>query len=278
MAERQPALADFQQQFAGYLLQRDLQPPAALAHWLPAGRDAESDESRRTLSGLRVYRNNVIYSLTQALAAQFPVVHRLVGAEFFGALARDYVRQEPPLDASLAYYGHLFAEFIAANPACRALPYLADVAALELQCQRALHAADDANLDLQQLGAVPQERLGILRLFTKAAASLFVSRYPVDRIWAANVAGADEEIRLDAQGACQLLVYRHELEVRVVSLQLPAFTLLQQLQQGKCLQDAGHHVAQAHTVDAAELPALLGYLLGLQVFCRYSFDNAEDAS
>lgn len=278
MPEPANQLATFQQDFARYLLQSDPQPAASLYRWLPTRHDSDTCHARRTTSGLRVYRNNVLYSLAQALAAQFPVVQRLVGVEFFGALARDYVRAEPPREAALTWYGHLFADFIAAHPACRALPYLADVAALELHCQRVLHAADDAELDLQQLGAVPQERLGALRLFLKAATSLFASPYPVDRIWAANVAGSDEAIRLDAHEVCHLLIYRRDFEVSVVSLQLPAFLLLQQLQQGKCLQDACAHVAQTHALQAAELPSLLGYLLGLHVFCRYSFAIAEEAS
>ena len=35
-----------------------------------------------------VYRNNVTVSLTEALAQRFPVIKRLVGEEFFAALAR----------------------------------------------------------------------------------------------------------------------------------------------------------------------------------------------
>jgi hypothetical protein len=278
MAEPANRLATFQKEFASYLLQSEPRPAASLYRWLPTRPDSDACEARRTASGLRVYRNNVLYSLTQALAAQFPVVQRLVGAEFFGALARDYVQQEPPCEAALTWYGHLFPDFIASHAACSTLPYLADVAALELQCQRVLHAADDAVLDLQQLGAVPQEQLGGLRLFLKAAVSLFAAPYPVDRIWAANVAGSDEEIRLEAGEVCHMLIYRRELEVCVVSLQLPAFLLLQQLQQGKCLQEACAHVAQTHTLQAAELPALLGYLLGLEVFCRHSFAIAEKES
>ena len=43
-----------------------------------------------------VYRNNVTVSLIEALAAGFPVVQRIVGEEFFGAMACEFVRAHPP--------------------------------------------------------------------------------------------------------------------------------------------------------------------------------------
>lgn len=270
MLESKHRLATFQEQFSGYLLQADMRASQDLHAWLASGQDPKTCEAQRIDSGLRIYRNNVMYSLTQALAAQFPVVHRLVGAEFFGALARDYVRQEPPLDPALTYYGHLFADFIASSAACRTLPYLADVAALELQCQRALHAADDPILDLVQLGTVPPDALAAAHFTLQASACLFASDYPVDRIWAANLAESDEEIRLEPQSRQHLLIYRRALEVQVVALQEPAFALLQLLQQGSCLQDACDAVQEKYSLDSAAISGLLGYLLGLQVFSRFT--------
>lgn len=43
-----------------------------------------------------VYRNNVVASLSDALGVAFPVVQKLVGDEFFRAMAGVYLRQHPP--------------------------------------------------------------------------------------------------------------------------------------------------------------------------------------
>jgi hypothetical protein len=275
MAETGKSLPVFQTEFARFLLAVDLQPPAELRSWL-AGTPGDAAPARRINSGLLVYRNNVIYSLTQALAAQFPVVHKLVGADFFGALARDYVRQEPPLDASLTYYGHLFPAFIESVPACRPLPYLADVATLELQCQRALHAADDPVLAVEDLAVVAPEQLGDVCFTLHSSACLFASDYPVDRIWTVNLDDSDEEIRLDVQTRHHMLIYRRGLQVQVVTLQPPAFTLLHQLQLGENLEQACSSVLEQHELDNTELTPLLGYLLGLEVFSRFKLLSATE--
>lgn len=51
--------------------------------------------SARVRAGLDIYRNNVFYSLGQALGDIYPVIKALVGDEFFGAMAREFVRAGP---------------------------------------------------------------------------------------------------------------------------------------------------------------------------------------
>lgn len=275
MTETNRSLAGFQAAFSDYLLAAELPTPARLNPWL-ARTDENESATTRTDLGLRVYRNNVIYSLTQALAAQFPVVHKLVGSDFFGALARDYVQQQPPIDAALTYYGHLFASFVASVPACEPLPYLADVATLEFYCQRALHAADDPVLNAEQLSAVPHERLDDVGITLHSSAYLFASDYPVARIWAANLEDSDAEIRLDAQTRHYLLVYRRKLQVQVITLQPAAYLLLEQLYVGESLEQACACVLEQLELDPTELAPLLGYLLGLEVFSRVHLQTAKE--
>ena len=52
-----------------------------------------------------VYRNNVVVSLSEALAEAFPVVQGIIGAAFFTAMAGTYVRQSPPTDPRIATWG-----------------------------------------------------------------------------------------------------------------------------------------------------------------------------
>ncbi len=79
-----------------------------------------------------VYRNNVMMSLIDALADTYPVVQRLVGEDFFRAMARVFAQAKPPRSAVMAYYGRDFAAFIDAFPPAASVPYLADVARLEM--------------------------------------------------------------------------------------------------------------------------------------------------
>jgi hypothetical protein len=71
-----------------------------------------------------VYRNTVAAGLIEALAGRFPVVERLVGEDFFRAMAHAYVTQEPPRSPLLFQYGGSFADFIAGFAPAAPLPYL----------------------------------------------------------------------------------------------------------------------------------------------------------
>jgi Putative DNA-binding domain len=118
--------AEIQSAFARAVLDAETLVPAGLA------RKADRVPARR----FRVYRNNVYSGLIDVLAGRVPVVARLVGEEFFRAMARLYVEREPPASAVLIRYGASFPNFITDFPPAASVPYLADMAALEWAAQR----------------------------------------------------------------------------------------------------------------------------------------------
>ena len=91
------------------------------------------DDGLSASARLAVYRHHVFTTLTAALEATYPVVCRLVDRRFFGWVADQYVRVRPPAGPCLFEYGADFPEFVAAFPACAHLPWLADVARLEVR-------------------------------------------------------------------------------------------------------------------------------------------------
>jgi hypothetical protein len=131
-----------------------------------------------------VYRNNVAGGLTRALEAGFPAVRKLVGAEFFAAMAGVFLRAHPPCDRVLMLYGAEFPAFLAAFPPVAHLGYLPDVARLEQALRESYHAADHRPASLAGLAA---EVLLGRRLPLAPSARLVRSRWPVHAIWAANL-------------------------------------------------------------------------------------------
>jgi hypothetical protein len=134
-----------------------------------------------------VYRNNVHHGLTRALAARFPVVERLVGAEFFTAMARVFLAAAPPRDPVLLSWGGELPGFLDRFPPLAHLPWLGDVARLELARGRAYHAADAAPVAPEALAVAAPERL---RLTLHPSVELFASPHPAVRIWQAHQPGA----------------------------------------------------------------------------------------
>src|SRR6266850_2007205 len=111
-----------------------------------------------------VYRNNVVAGLVKALKSRFAVVEKIVGEEFFAAMARVFVMEQPPRSPLLATYGDNFPAFIAGFEPARELPYLVDVARLEAARTRSYHAADATPVDPGQLATLDTCDVGSIRI------------------------------------------------------------------------------------------------------------------
>jgi len=166
--------------FAAALLDPAQAPPEGVRnpHGGPAGKRFD------------VYRNNVAASLIAALETGFPTVRRLVGAEFFKAMAGVFSRSCPPEDPRLATWGGKFPGFLARFDPVAHLPYLPDVARLDLGLRQSYHAADTA--PLSTTGLDPAAVMA-LRPRLAPATLVLASRFPVFGIWRYNsVANAEK--------------------------------------------------------------------------------------
>ena len=173
----QPDLPHAPQQAAFHAALRLPEPPAGLTA-------PDPDEVARRFA---VYRNNVRHSLTRALAARFPVVEALVGAEFFAALARLFQDAAPPTSPVLHEWGDGLPGFLDRFPPVAHLPWLGDVTRLELARGRAFHAADAAPVPAGALAVAQPEAL---RLILHPSVELFATPHPAVAIWQAHQPGA----------------------------------------------------------------------------------------
>src|SRR3546814_9782186 len=110
-------LAERLDEFALALLDPERAVPKGLV-----GPDGEPSARR-----FAVYRNNVFVGLTDALRAGFPCIVRLVGDDFFAAMARVFAAATPPSSPVLLHYGPEFPDFIASFQPAESLPYIAEI-------------------------------------------------------------------------------------------------------------------------------------------------------
>ena len=155
----------------------------------PVPRGVTDPEGRPAGCRFDVYRNNVTASLTEALRQAFPVIRKLVGEEFFTAMAIAHARAHPPRSPVMMFYGADMPGFLAAFPPVAHLGYLPDIARLELALREAYHAADTAPVAADRLAALPGAEFLSARISFAPALRIVQSRWPVHAIWSANVAG-----------------------------------------------------------------------------------------
>ena len=195
-----------------------------------------------------VYRNNVRHSLGRALAARFPVVEALVGAEFFTAMAGVFMTKAPPASPVLQAWGAALPGFIDAFPPVAHLPWLGDVARLEWARGVAVHAADAAPASADAL-ALPEPEA--LRPVLHPSVALWQSSYPALSIWQAHQPGADGSA-LSTGPEYALIGRQPDFAVVVVPVDVGTHAVLTALAAGAPL---GH--AATHADPTAALTLLL---------------------
>ena len=220
-----------QPDFAAALRDPDLPAPAGLTD--PAGRPA----------GKRfdVYRNNVAHSLTDALETAFPVVLRLVGRDFFRAMAGIYLRRHPPRSPRLMFYGREMPAFLDSFPPVAHLGYLPDIARLELALRGSYHAADAAPVGPEALQALPPDRLLHTRLCLAPALRLVRSAWPIHGVWRANT---DPAAPKPGRTAEDVLITRPEFDPVLTLLPPGGAAFVAALRDGATLA-AAHEGAEA---------------------------------
>jgi len=197
---------------------------------------------------LDIYRNNVFYSLTNALADLYPVIKRLVGEQFFNATAAAYIRQCPPQSAAMVNYAADFPEFLQGFEHTAGLAYLVDVASLELAWHEAYHAEDAVTLSLTDIAALQPEQLRQAKLLLHPSVRLLKSSFPVLKIWNANQDDQpnDEPIDLDSGGTI-VCIWRPGYDVQIREIDGATCTLLQSLRDNDTLETA---MANAGSTDS----------------------------
>jgi hypothetical protein len=239
------------ERFAQCLLQEPFACPSGLRSW------NGSDPSQR----FAVYRNNVTVSLIDALADTYPVTQAMVGEDFFRAMARLFVRAEPPASPVLALYGDGLADFIEGFAAAASLPYLADLARLEMLYVEAYHAADATPVALTELAGLlaDEDALAGVRFVMHPSLRLLRSPYAVISLWAAHQTQAVAE-SLSAiepnRGEAALLI-RQGLEVQIIPIESGAAEFIGNL---------GNDVPFAAATDTS-VPFNLGAALELLLRC-----------
>jgi Putative DNA-binding domain len=254
-------LAERQRDFVAALLDVTRLVPPGLV-----GPDGEPSARR-----FSVYRNNVAAGLIAALMDAFPAVRRIVGNEFFRALAGAYAVAEPPPSPIMLDYGAGFADFIAAFEPASTLAYLPDVARIERAWIEAYHTADASPLGAADFASIDPDRFGDVSLAIHPSLRIVRSPFPALTIWRMNVAdGVLGPVDFETGGEDALII-RPAAEVEVRLLPPGGVEFAASLAAGKSVSEAALAAMQASA--AFDLSAHLAGLIGAGAFIGLSLAN-----
>jgi len=222
------SLADRQRAFGAAILDATHPVPPGLV-----GPDGE--ESARRFA---VYRNNVIAGLIETLRDAYPVVYRLVGEEFFRAMAALYASKDPPRSPILLDYGSGFSAFLDRFEPVAALPYIGDVARIERAWVEAYHSPEAEGRDPTELAHIAPDSFSGLCFTLHPSLRVVRSSLPALTIWRTNLPG-ESAIPVDlSAGGEDALIVRPDAEVAVHLLPLGGAAFLRALSAGENVTNA----------------------------------------
>jgi hypothetical protein len=256
-------LAERQQAFAAALLDPGLAVPDGLV-----GPDGEQSARR-----FAVYKNNVFVGLTEALRAGFPCVARIVGDEFFMAMARVFAAGTPPSSPVLLHYGAGFPEFIEAFPPAASLPYLADVARVERAATEAYHASDATALTADAFAGIPPEKSPSLRFRLHPSVRMVRSRFPAYTIWRMNLPDGTPAA-VDLSESQDMIVLRPDAEVDARQVSTVSYDFVSSLGCGMTLSQAMEAALAAD--PQFDLSAHLRELIRMGAFAGFDLLDEEN--
>ena len=202
--------------------------------------------------GLQVYQANGQALAERALAAAYPVLQELLGADSFTELAHAFWHRHPPQHGDMNRWGADLADFLQADAQLQEDPYLPDVARLEW----ALHGcgmAADMEADPASYARLLSEDPTTLLLRLAPGCAVLPSAWPTLSIVQAHRLGTDLEEagrRLRAGCAEPALLWRAGLQPQLRAAHAGEAALLQALAQGQTLGTAlDAAVAQAPDFD-----------------------------
>lgn len=222
-------------------------------------------DSRGRPAGKRfdVYRNNVVFSLLEAMQTAFPVIEKLVGPTNFRTMCGAFVRQHPPTSPILMFYGEAFPEFLRGFERLQSYPYMPDVARLELARRVSYHAADATPIKPETLGEIAPEQLMGTRFSFAPAMQIVESSHPIVDLWEFNMI---ENAPKPAPVAQTALVTRPNFDPQMVAINVGAHQFLKALQKECTLADAFEHATEQD--PEFDLSTTLGLMLQTQVITK----------
>jgi hypothetical protein len=181
-----------------------------------------------------VYRNNVMVSLTEALNARYPVIRRLVGDAFFGAMARVFIEHHKPTSPVLQEWGKEFAIFLDRFSPLKEYPYLGDVARIEYARGVAFHAADAEPIAASTLTSANPETL---RMGLHPSVQVLKLRYAAVSIWTRNQPGFETH-PIGHSGEIALVLRDRIFDVPVAAISPAEAEMIEALRMGRPLASA----------------------------------------
>ncbi|MBP8153757.1 MAG: putative DNA-binding domain-containing protein [Nitrospira sp.] len=255
-----PRLCDLQQSFAEAIVEGKYQ--AATAAMATDG---------SALRSVALYRRLIRNNFVQVLRITYPVLHRFVGAGYFGVLARGYIKKYPSTSGDLFLYGRHLPALL---QRLEAPLLLVELARLEWACHEVYQATDSSPLAPDQLQAMASVDPSRVTLRFHSTARFLSFPLPVHRVWLALQPDASSADVVDLplpEEETGVIVARSDGKVQVTPLPWPDYRVVAALSHGTDVASIEQMALEYE--PEFDFAKLMTTLLSLQVIAGCSIEE-----
>lgn len=216
------------------------------------------DTKRLSARGhLAIYQRSYIARLRDCMRKVFAALEYALGEELFEAFADMYLETHPSNSYNLTGLGEKFAEFLEATrpDAHEAVKedwpdFMIELARFEYATNILFDEEEKSHGELATL-ETREENLALVSVF-----GLFAFRFPIRPYYSAFVQGEAPPLPALQASYCAIVRQRHNYRIALFDLQPAQFYFLQEMQQGKTVDEALEHVVSNFNANAEELQAV----------------------
>lgn len=132
--------------------------------------------------GIRIYRNNLLVTATNALSLNYPVIEQMIGSETMRLLTQHLLEMELPSSGDWADFGKQLPQLIKKTPLHQVHPHLETMAILEWNLKQAATCAT-TTLDVVSLSRLSESNLSKVYLHLGEGVNILESQFKVDELW-----------------------------------------------------------------------------------------------
>ncbi|NMP31292.1 DUF2063 domain-containing protein [Thalassotalea sp. M1531] len=225
-----------------------------LSQILQSRQDFKASDHEQT--GIAIYRNNYLASVKRSLANSFPAI-KLLLQDNFDVAASHFTEKVLRTNADWAEIGEQFPHYLAQEAALRQLPYLSDLAVMEMALFSAERASDNIS-SLASLALLEHHAIDTLSPIFAPGFTIISSNYPLLEIRTHIINNDDEALNVllteltdKKDKVYHFAVYRIDLQSHSLLLPEELVAYYQQLLSHDTLDD-GLSAIQTPTADLSD--------------------------
>ena len=238
-------LAQLQRAFQRHLLDADATLTPAIASAIAS--------SERVPAGTRlgIYADAYRLRLIDALAANYPRLQQLLGAQAFGELAQAYLHEHPSKYPSVRWFGDQLASYLGDHHAHQ--PELAELAAWEWAIANAFDAPDTPPLTEDDLIRIEPDQWPTLQFRLHSSAKLLSLSTNAPALFKALSLDETPPAQESTDRLQSWLIWRQELSPHYRPIADEEAALLRRLLEGATFEELCELLCESH--EAADVPA-----------------------